>query len=105
MKVKIKVWNVEVFGNLDYQINHLVASLNTSDALASSRSLTEAEASVRRKILSELWCVQKKKDSLMYTKSRLKWLEEGVSNSSFFHSCVNYRRRKNNIFALRSGDR
>lgn len=39
----------------------------------------------------------------MYQKSRVRWLKEGDFNSSFFHSCVIYRRRKNNLLALKSG--
>lgn len=43
------------------------------------------------------------KDNLMYQKARIRWLEEGESNSAYFHLCINYHRRWNNFVAIQSG--
>jgi hypothetical protein len=43
------------------------------------------------------------KDSLLFQKSRSKWLKEGDSNSSYFHIGINLRRRSNHINALWDG--
>lgn len=104
LKARIKVWNVEVFGNLDTQLKHLVQDLNELDAKASIEILSEEDLSKRRRITNDLWKVQKMKDSLMFQKARSRWLKEGDSNSAYFHSCVNYHRRKNNIVAIQARD-
>lgn len=104
-KLKIKEWNVEVYGNLDLKINRLVEKLNELDAVASGRAFSSEEVEDRRSLTEDLWCCQKQKDNLMYQKSRLKWLKEGDSNSSFFHSYVNYRRRENNVVVVLSNGR
>lgn len=81
-----------------------MADLSASDAQASLVNLNAEELSKRRQISNDLWRVQKMKDNLMYQKARSRWLKEGDSNSAYFHSCVNYHRRKNNIVALQSDD-
>ena len=40
------------------------------------------------------------KESLLKQKSRLHWIKEGDSNTKFFHSCLQDRRRKNQILSL-----
>lgn len=42
------------------------------------------------------------KDSLAFQKSRIMWLKLGDSNTSFFHACVNKRRRENTLHGIYS---
>lgn len=105
LKERIKVWNAEVFGNLYSKICNLIIDLNTSDAMTSDRNLSLEEIGRRWVLNEESWNKQKQRDCLMYQTSRVKWLKEGDSNSSFFHSYVKYRRQMNNIVALLSEDR
>lgn len=104
LKERIKICNIEVYGNLDCKIKSLVEYLNISDEVASVRNLNVEEVSNRRKITENLWRVQRQKDNLVFQKSRVRWLREGDSYSSFFHSCVKFRRRRNNILALLAGN-
>lgn len=43
LKECLKVWNVEIYENLDTRIKQLVGKLNDSDELAASRELNEEE--------------------------------------------------------------
>lgn len=36
-------------------------------------------------------------DSLMYQKSRSKWVLQGDSNAKLYHDVINWKRRKNGI--------
>ena len=40
------------------------------------------------------------KESSLKQKSRLRWVKEGDSNTKFFHSCLQDRRRKNQILSF-----
>lgn len=100
LKVRIKKWNLEVFGNLDAQIIKLVDKLKEFDELASIRSLDEEELKRKKEVTDEMWKVMSRKESLLFQKSRSQWLKEGDSNSAFFHASVNMRRRQNRISAL-----
>lgn len=103
LKEGIKVWNIEVFGNLDVKIKELTADLKEYDTLACNTSLFVEEVDKIREITNEQWKVQGMKDNLMHQKARLRWIKEGDSNSAYFHSCVNYQRRRNNFVAIESG--
>jgi len=45
-------------------------------------------------IQQSLWEVAMHRESLLRQKVRLKWIKEGDSNSKFFNSVVNLKRRK-----------
>lgn len=40
------------------------------------------------------------KCSMLWQKSRSKWIREGDTNSKYFHGCINIRRRGNEILYL-----
>lgn len=81
----------------------MVSKPNASDARASTLILNEEEMKEKRLITDELWSLQRRRDSLIYQKSRSSWIKAGDTNPSFFHSCINFRRKKNNTVALSSG--
>lgn len=46
----------------------------------------------------------KSKDSLIFQRSRSKWLKKGDANSRFFHLSVKFRGARNRLSALKVGN-
>jgi len=57
--------------------------------------LEEAEA--RGHLLAEFWKLSTINESILYQKSRSKWLKQGDMNTTFFHALINRRNRVNAI--------
>lgn len=100
LRDKLKIWDKEVFGWLDLDINNNVAELNELDRVAYEGD--ELEVVEKRKHVSSLFFLQLHfKESLMIKqKSRVKWVHEGNHNTKFIHSCLNSKRRSNHIVLL-----
>ncbi|GKV22123.1 hypothetical protein SLEP1_g32015 [Rubroshorea leprosula] len=75
LKNDLKKWNKEVFGHIDRKTEEIRDEIKKLD--------DKAENGV--------------KDSLLFQKSRQKWLQEGDANSKFFHGCIAKRRKSNGI--------
>ena len=69
--------------------------------IASTRILSEDEIKVRKSLQQELWDASNAYESLLRQKSRAKWLQEGDSNSAFFHKVINFRRNYNALQGIR----
>lgn len=100
LKLKLKEWNTNVFGVVDNNINRIEIALNDIDKEAEKRTLSADEIVERRNLTTELWRQKKRKQSVLYQKSRFQWLKLGETNSGFFHRCVNGRRAMNSINGL-----
>ena len=99
IRESLKKWNKEVFGWLDLNIENIVADMNELD-----RGIEEGcnlNVVVKKKEANALfWQQLMMKESLLKQKSRLHWIKEGDSNTKFFHSCLQDRRRKNQNLSL-----
>ncbi|MCI35916.1 RNA-directed DNA polymerase (Reverse transcriptase), partial [Trifolium medium] len=80
-------------------------NIKVLDLLAEEGSLSLEESRDRSIALSDLWDLLRIKDAQIFQRSRSRWLKEGDANTSYFHSCVKTRSRRNAILALRVGDR
>ncbi|KAK9279089.1 hypothetical protein L1049_012764 [Liquidambar formosana] len=104
LKQRLKVWNKEVFGNIDDRVKSLQTSLyevqQEIDCLGSNDGLLEKEASIQS-LLFEALRIQ---ETFWKDKSKLRWLADGDRNSSIFHSFAKVRAAKNNLGAIRNGD-
>ncbi|GAU30728.1 hypothetical protein TSUD_145250 [Trifolium subterraneum] len=63
--------------------------------------LTIQEMTSRKENFCALWKLLKSKETLMFQRSRSKWLKEGDANTKFFHGSVKARSKSNLISALR----
>ena len=92
LKVKLKRWNKECFGDLNKLNMEVVNELNEVDKKDEESGLSEEEIVLRRKLLEEFWKVSTKYEFLMHQKSKKKWIKEGDDNTKFFHSTINGRK-------------
>lgn len=100
VKLKLKIWNNEVFGDLRSKQNDLVQKINDLDKKDEELGLVEEEV-VALKLLSKEFCsVLKLHESFLCQKSRSQWLKEGDQNTRYFHALINWHRRSNSIVGL-----
>lgn len=100
LKTFLKSWNKDSFGDLGKELGSLTESIGVLDKKSETTQLSELEILSTRDLFEELWNKLKMKESLLYQKSRVKWIREGDANTGFFHACINGRRRRNRINAL-----
>ncbi|CAL0299385.1 unnamed protein product [Lupinus luteus] len=96
----LKDWNNVSFGCLDTKLADLVSDIQAIDLVGDSSNLDVTLLSHRKELLVDWWKTSTWKDNLLRQKSRNLWLKEGDANSSFFHACINNRRRRNNVLGL-----
>ncbi|GMP35227.1 hypothetical protein CsSME_00007763 [Camellia sinensis var. sinensis] len=95
LKVHLKKWNSEVFGNIEENLKKAEEELHEWDLIAEERNLLDAELKRRVEIRKLVWDLSKKKDWLWLQKSRRVWAENGDRNTRFFHLMATKRQRKN----------
>lgn len=90
-KLALKSWNKNVFGSLQQSIAHTQATLETLQARPPS-DLNLQKVKSLQLLLDTLL-----KEEIMWQE---KWLEEGDSNSQYFHLSTIIRRRYNHISSI-----
>ncbi|XP_026442608.1 uncharacterized protein LOC113342206 [Papaver somniferum] len=104
LKEAMMLWNQQVFGNVnarlkEAQLKFAVASRNSDEDPFNSAKLNEMKDD-----LVVVQDVHMKQHIMLKQKSRNKWLLEGSSNTSYFHSTINIRRSANTISELVAED-
>jgi hypothetical protein len=105
LKAVIKEWNKVEYGKMEELIRNLISSIRELDLRGEQGLLVTSEVEERKKHFGELWRILKSKDVLAAQRSRVRWLQEGDTNSKFFHGCLKARQRRNTISCLQVGDR
>lgn len=62
--------------------------------------LNEDERDLRIEVQRKVWEVATCRESFLRQKERIKWTKEGDLNSKFFHSMINWKRKRNMIRGL-----
>lgn len=101
LKMDLKNWNKEVFGARDSKIEERKLNIFQLDIIDEVLGLDENEIILRNKERALLTMEIKKRDSLLWQKARSKWVREGDANTSFFHKCINKRRKNNEMVGIR----
>ncbi|XP_028122982.1 uncharacterized protein LOC114320085 [Camellia sinensis] len=95
LRSHLRVWNKEVFGNIDTQLKATEKELHEWDLKAESRSLEVQELKRRREVRSQVWQLSRSKERLWHQKSRHVWAHSGDQNTRYFHIMASRRQRKN----------
>jgi hypothetical protein len=101
LRCDIKVWSRREYGEVDTKLALLKEDISDLDERSERGLLTNDEVERRKIKFEEWWCLLKSKQSMLFQRSRSKWLKEGDANSKYFHRCIKTRVSRNAIKALK----
>jgi hypothetical protein len=97
LKLDLKKWNVEVFGNAQNRRRQAMFDLNVLDVEAELPPLSSEERVQKIRLVEELKRSFLQEEISWRQKSRALWLQEGDKNTKFFYRIANSHRRYNSI--------
>ena len=97
LKLDLKKWNVEEFGNVEDKMKKIWKNLEVLDLLEDSRPLSYDETLEKERLRIDLEKVTLMVEICWRQKSRALWIREGDRNAKFFHRTTNSHRRFNTI--------
>ena len=103
LKVKLKVWNKEVFGMVETNKKTTLVKVSHWDNVESQRPLFAIDLKERLIALEEFKKWYLIEEISWRKKSSEIWLKEGDRNMGFFERMANSIRRRNNIDRVRIG--
>lgn len=103
LKQALRTWNREIYGNIFSNVEQAEQEYSRCERLHDANPSPEHRESVS---LAHAKLIQAQKSQTLYweQKSRIKWMEEGEANTSYFHALVKDRHRKQVIRGLRNSD-
>ncbi|KAK1413002.1 hypothetical protein QVD17_34682 [Tagetes erecta] len=84
--------------------NKLDALIHDMEHKAGTSGLTIDERKSRMEAKKQLQHIELMEKKDLIQKSRIKWLQDGDENSSFFHGIINGNKKRNRIHGLKIGD-
>ncbi len=103
LKADLKVWNKEVFGNLNSIKSSILQEIEIYDCQDNRGHVDESERQARTDLARRLWETDRKIESLTRQKARTNWFKHGDSCSRFFHSSLRWRRLRNEVKGVEVG--
>jgi hypothetical protein len=103
LKESLKVWNKEVFGIVDLNIDKTVRDLNELEEQIANGGIDPTIINSKEKV-KQLWEQIHSKESILRQKSRTRWLQDGDSNTRYFHASIKGRRHRNQITMQKRGN-
>ncbi|RVW81972.1 Transposon TX1 uncharacterized 149 kDa protein [Vitis vinifera] len=97
LKQKLKVWNREVFGNLEGNKRAALQQVDYWDGVESERSLSLEETELKKEAKESYKKWVMLEESHWRQLSREVWLKEGDKNTGFFHRMANAHRNNNTL--------
>ena len=99
LKVDLKVWNKEIFGDVNLASKEVQKRIEVLYAHDDDCGLAESERE-KKTLFAGLNKTKFKQETIMFQKARQKWLKQGDLNTSFFHLNVKWRRSRNQLHGL-----
>lgn len=99
-KSALKTWNHLVFGNIQSKIQSLKHTINTLQSSPMHSTLQDMENAA----LDNLDELYKCEELFWKEKAKSKWLQEGDSNTHFFHLTTIIHRKQNRIVCILDND-
>jgi hypothetical protein len=100
LKGDLKIWNVEVFGDIGKRKKEMEDELDELDRIGENRELTVEEVNKRDECSNSLERILFQEEVSWRQKSRALWLKEGDQNTRYFHRVANSHRRNNTVAAM-----
>jgi len=88
LKSDLKIWNREIFENVNQAVKKLQKKIQELDARDDENVLDEFERKEMGLLLAEQSRNLFKQEAVLQQKTCLKWLKQGDLNTKFFHSSV-----------------
>ncbi|XP_026384073.1 uncharacterized protein LOC113279607 [Papaver somniferum] len=105
LEEKLKVWNRDIFGNIDMSIDTALTKLKELDELDDERGLTEVEEDMLVTAKVEFDVAHHRQSIMMRQKSIMRYFRDGDRNTKHFHRVVKGHIAFNNINNLRINGR
>jgi hypothetical protein len=100
LKVDLKSWNDQEFGNVEFRKKMHMEELCTLDRLEEQQGLSSEEKERKCVVIRDLENSILQEEISWRQKSRVLWLKEGDKCTKFFHQIANSNRRSNSIESL-----
>lgn len=101
LKLELKVWNKEVFGNVNVPITDLEERLGMVQSAIVAQGYSDDLLDEEVCLQAELNSFLSLRNEMLRQKSRVDWLKDGDRNITFFHRCVKLKQTRSSISALR----
>lgn len=103
LKICLKTWNREVFGNIVDRVKELEDAVFQKEHIYDSTSSPSDREELHR-AKAELLSRLKEREEFLRQKSRMRWLTDGDSNSAFFHATIRGRNARHGIYKIAGPD-
>ncbi|XP_068498242.1 uncharacterized protein [Phaseolus vulgaris] len=100
LKADLKVWNKEVFGDVNQTSKVIQQRLDELDLYDDEDGLDESEREERKSLFAKLSVSKSKQEAILFQKARQSWIKQGDLNTKFFHSSVKWRRARNQLHGI-----
>ncbi|XP_026442693.1 uncharacterized protein LOC113342339 [Papaver somniferum] len=104
LKEAIKLWNQTVFGNVNARLKQAQLKFEVACRNSDEDPFNTSKLNIMKDSLVAVQDVRMQHLTMLKQKARNRWILEGSSNTSFFHSNINIRRSANTISELVTED-
>lgn len=99
LKLCLKAWNMNVFGNVFDQVNELESLVSQREQLYDTTPSEQNREQLHRS-RADLLCRLRERDDFLRQKSRARWLVDGDSNTAYFHATIRGQHARQGIYKI-----